>query len=51
MRVKRYLQIIALVLGISGACMICHFGNWELAIGIGLVLWADNIDKALKEKP
>lgn len=47
---KKLLILLVVGLAFSGFTMITIYGNWQIAAGIFLLMWADNIDKDKNSK-
>ena len=37
--------ISALIIGIVGTTLVVIYGSWQIAVGVILILWADNLSK------
>lgn len=44
MNTKIMKKSIQFLIGISGAYLIIHFTSWQVAVGITLLMWANNFD-------
>jgi len=43
------MKYFSLGLGVVGVALICYSVGWEPALGVFLMMWADNISKNLEE--
>jgi len=53
MNKKEYLewmQVIEIILGLLGFLLVAKYGNIGIAIGIFIMLWANNITKSIRNK-
>lgn len=39
----KILALISALLQLSGFVLILYFGNWQLALGVFLVIWGSNV--------
>lgn len=44
------LRIFGIGVSLVGTWMLWRFGGWQIAAGVFLVLWGDNIDKARRPR-
>ena len=44
------LSIVCVAMALVGILLVCFYGDWRIALGMGLFLWADNIDKKLRRE-
>lgn len=42
---KIAITITSLVLGITGIAVVTMYGGWQIAAGVFVMMWADNLSK------